>query len=184
MDTTFILTDYDGVFAPIAQMEGEQVWPEREIREMKESHGATHSFYVYPEMLRRFRSLLEMENVEAYWLTTWRGETSALNSMLGLDLEEAGTVEDSSYHLETDWKFAMARRAYESGMKIVWFEDEVSQEAWEYLRKEKATKEGTGLLEITNPQTGGRLLIVHPVSHEGVSPEHMDAVEIFAFDGE
>lgn len=160
--TTYLLTDFDGVFAPIAQSPHEQAWPERESRETIESHGAPHSFFVYPEMIKRMSKVFDKPNVEGFWLTTWRGETDSLNKMLGLDLPEAGTPAFTQSGFS--WKEQMVLDAYNQGARIVWIEDEPTVTMLQWIEKE------------SDP---ARILCIIPVSYCGVTPEDMSRIEAF-----
>lgn len=158
----FLLSDFDGVFAPIAQMPHENPWPVREFRTMVESNGALHSFYVYPEMIRRMKALVHVEAVNPFWLTTWKDETDAINKMLGLHWEEAGEPDFVSSGFS--WKEQLVIDAHERGASMVWLEDEPTEAMLSWV------------LETADPS---RLLHINPVSHIGITPQDMDLIERF-----
>lgn len=159
---TYLLTDFDGVIAPIASSPHEKAWPERESRELMESHGATHSFYVYPEMLKRLTVLFKKNTVMPFWLSTWKGETAALNTMLGFNLEEAGEPEFP--HPDFSWKEQMVISAYEEGVHLIWIEDEPSPSMLQWIEQESDPK---------------RILCIIPNSYWGMTPDDMEKIEAF-----
>lgn len=170
--TNYIFTDYDGVYAPIAQMPGEQVWDKRDVFEMEESHGATHSYYIYPEMVRRINTLSTWKDTSVQWLTTWRDEIEAINQMLGVSYMNAEmTLRDLSSRFSDDFKFRAILNAANLGNRVVWCEDEISEDAVLHFGIDKS-------LPVSEISYGnGSILVIAPNSHEGMTPDQMDAIE-------
>lgn len=160
--TVFLLSDFDGVIAPIAQMPTEIPWSLRETRQMSESHGAPHSFYIYPELLSRLKALETLGLVDPFWLTTWKGETDALNKMTGLDWPEAGVPDFITSGFS--WKEQMVIDAYKTGVPIVWLEDEPTDAMHRW---------------VLNVSDMDRLLFIQPYSHQGINPQQMESIEQF-----
>jgi len=159
MAETVWLLDVDGVlnFIPYARDDAAGTWTDTE------RFRAGNGFMIHwsPSMLARIKAIHESGRAEVRWLTTWAEEANELLAeRFGLpQLTVAGSPlarEELGW-----WKLPDAQAVYESGVRVVWTDDDLAfstrAQAW---------------LEEIGPE---RMLAIAP--RGGLLPEHLDLIE-------
>lgn len=125
-------------------------------KDKKKFYKMTWSHHLIAE-LRRFNSRYPDT---IYWATTWCGSTDNLEQVFKLPQ----LLSASSTPMSGDDKLAYAMMVINSGRRLIWADDEyvpIRGPEYNYL-----TKNGKALL--IRPKNSGK--------HQGIRPEHMEAV--------
>lgn len=151
------LLDVDGVLNFLHDKSAARAWPDA----AKFRSGNGFNICWSPQMLKRIRAIHDTGLAEVRWLTTWGSQANTfLSETFGLPtLEVAGSppfLEKSGW-----WKLDDVRTVHETGVKVVWTDDDIvySSEALAWLEEV-----GSERIRCVSP-TGGLL------------PEHLDLIE-------
>lgn len=158
----FILTAIDGTFSPISQMPFEREWDDMKSVGVARTDGSAKYLNYSPSMVENFKILLNYPHVTGYWLSNWRGETHGVNQVMGLDLEEAGEPEFEMGGFS--WKEDVVRRAYESGMAIIWIDNDPGESMVSWMERDTID---------------ARFLHINTNASHGITPSHLVQMEEF-----
>lgn len=148
------LLDVDGV---LNAMWDQTPWPETTGATVRFPGWSRHWVWS-PNLVERIRALEAEGLVEIEWATTWAPHAGLLNETFGLHGAPMYLSEN-----KTRDKFAAAVYQVQHGRPYVWTDDEhvpeVESAAWHYLNSDA--------------------LLIKPDGRYGLTPEHMDAIEVF-----
>lgn len=115
-----------------------------------------------PSMLQRIRAIHDSGLAEVRWLTTWEGLANEhLSEPFGLPQLTVAGGRPFRDDISTWWKLPHAQAAYETGVHIIWTDDDIN-----------FASDAKKWLEEVGPD---RMTAISP--HGGLLPEHLDLIE-------
>lgn len=158
-----MIIDFDGIFNPLAQMEGEAVWPDMTNSSFIDTDGDINRIVFSPTVVDYFHSLAGRASI--VWLTTWKENTPAISQALGLPTYPwLGELEDNYIIDSHNWWKTDVIKSLASKHSLLWIDDEIPTHA-ESPEQQLITQH--------------EISWISPTTYIGLTPDHLDEIEVF-----
>lgn len=159
-----IITDFDGIINPMAQMPFERQFPDM-VESFFIEHDGGHVAVTYSQTVHDFYHELAALPVEVRWLTSWCRDTTVFPHYLGLpDFPWIDDPWEPKDGLSVWWKL-LAMKQIAPGRRVLWLDDEI-----------RVDPDGSIQQFI---EDHGNITTIVPETSKGLSPAHLDQIRAF-----
>lgn len=158
-----IITDFDGIINPMAQMPFERQWPDMTESFFIESAGQRNNVSYSQTVVDFYHEIVQQ--AEVIWLTSWVHDTEVFPQYLGLPqmpwIDDPWTPKDGP----TVWWKLLAMKQVAQGRDVLWMDDEIPRdpesEEQQFIREH------------------GNITVIIPETSKGLTPAHLQQIRDF-----